>query len=217
MKKIKIAPSILSADFANLSDELAVIENSKADWIHIDVMDGHFVPNLTFGPPVIKKIRDKSNLPFDVHLMIEQPSNWLNDYKEAGADRITFHIEACKHSHRYLQKIRKMNLASGVSLNPQTSLDGIEYLLEECDQILIMTVNPGFGGQTLIEPMLNKIQILKNLIDSMGLSTLIEVDGGINVENYQRVIEAGADVLVMGSAFFGSSDKKSLVEKVQSS
>lgn len=213
-EKALVAPSILSADFSKMADEFKVIKESGADWVHVDVMDGHFVPNLTFGPPVIKMFRPHSDIIFDVHLMIEEPERWIDAYKDAGADRLTFHIEACKHAHRYLTAIREKGMASGITLNPQTPASSVEYLLDQCDQVLVMTVNPGFGGQKFIEPCLDKIRVLRKMINDKGLKTQIQVDGGVNLENAQRIYEAGADILVMGSAFFKASDKKSLVEKI---
>jgi len=216
IRKILLAPSILSADFARMAEELKTLEDSGADWVHVDVMDGHFVPNMTFGPPLIKAYRKHSRLPFDVHLMIEKPERWLEAWRDAGADRITFHIEACLHAHRYLAAIREMGLASGITLNPQTPLCSIEHVLEECDQVLLMTVNPGFGGQKFIEPLIDKISRLRAMIDARGLKTQIQVDGGISLHNAQRISAAGADILVMGSAFFAAVDKADLARQVHS-
>ena len=210
-RPVLVAPSILSADFSRLGEELQVISRSGADWVHLDVMDGHFVPNLTFGPPIIAQIRRHSALPFDVHLMIERPQDWLKAYREAGADRLTIHLEACRHVQRHLVQIRELGAAAGLCLNPQTPLAGLEYVLPDCDHVLVMTVNPGFGGQSLLEPVVGKIADLRRMIDQLGLPTLIEVDGGIDRGNAQRILAAGADVLVMGSAFFREKEKPALV------
>ncbi|HNV69441.1 MAG TPA: ribulose-phosphate 3-epimerase [Candidatus Ozemobacteraceae bacterium] len=215
MKPVLIAPSILSADFSELAGGLQQISAAGADWVHLDVMDGHFVPNLTFGPPVIEALRKRSSLPFDVHLMIEQPERWLEQYRSAGADRISFHLEACPHAHRYLCRVRELGAGSGIVLNPQTSICGLEYLLPVCDMVLLMTVNPGFGGQSCIEAVIEKIRALRHLIDRLHLPTLIQVDGGIDRTNAQTIINAGADVLVMGSAFFRDSDKSDLVRQLK--
>ena len=203
-EQVLIAPSILSADFSKLGEEIKRIEAGGADWVHVDVMDGMFVPNLTLGPPIIKSIRKTTNLPFDVHLMIEQPDRYLADFKKAGADIITVHAEACPHLHRTLSEIRKLGCKAGVSLNPSTPVSVIENVLDNLDLILVMSVNPGFGGQSFIEQTLDKLADTKKLIGKRPI--FIEVDGGISPVNAQSVINAGANVLVAGSAVFGSPD-----------
>jgi len=203
---IKIAPSILSADFSCLGEEIRRIEQAGADWIHIDVMDGHFVPNLTFGPPVIAAIRKVTKLPFDVHLMIDNPQEMLEPYMDAGADIVTVHAETAPHLHRLLQAIRQRGLKAGVSLNPSTPLTAVEEVLDVVDMVLVMSVNPGFGGQKFIPATLDKISRLKKMIDDRKLTVDIEVDGGIVPVTARQVVAAGANILVAGSAVYGSPD-----------
>ena len=201
-----IAPSLLSADFSCLADEIQRIELGGADYLHLDVMDGIFVPNITFGAPVIKKLRRVTKLLFDVHLMIDKPERFIKDFVEAGADILTVHVEATTHLHRTIQEIKSYGIKAGVSLNPATSLDTLEYILDDLDLVLIMTVNPGFGGQSFINPMLSKIRDLRRMIDERGLNIIIEVDGGIKLSNAKEVVNMGADLLVAGSDIFGAKD-----------
>ena len=202
----KIAPSILSADFAKLGDEIHAVEAAGADWIHVDVMDGHFVPNITIGPLVVDAIRPVTDLPLDVHLMIENADRYIPDFAKAGADIIAVQTEACVHLHRTLQFIRQNGCKSGVVLNPATPIDSLEWILPEIDLVVLMSVNPGFGGQTFIPATLEKIGRLRKMIDARGLAIEIEVDGGVNSKTIASVSQAGADVFVAGSAIFGSDD-----------
>ncbi len=203
---VKIAPSILSADFAYLHDEIKRIEEGGADWIHIDVMDGHFVPNISIGLPVVESLRGRTVLPLDVHLMISKPENFIDRFVKAGAAVICVHAEACIHLHRTIEMIKGMGVKAGVALNPATPLSVLDYVLGELDMVLIMSVNPGFGGQKFISSSLKKISALREQIDRERLSVLIQVDGGINAETAPEVIGAGADILVAGSAVFSGSD-----------
>ncbi len=202
MANIKIAPSILSADFARLGEEVSAITKAGADYIHVDVMDGHFVPNLTIGPVVIKSIKSYSKLPFDVHLMIEPVDQFIEAYAQAGADIITVHAEATKHLHRTLQLIKSFGKKCGVSLVPTTPASALEHIMGDVDLILVMSVNPGFGGQSFIPSQLDKIRILRTMIDKTGRDIDLEVDGGINPQTAKEAIKAGANVLVAGSAVF---------------
>lgn len=203
---VKIAPSLLSADFANLSEEIGKLDKAGADYIHLDVMDGIYVPNITFGPPLIKKIRRVTDIPFDVHLMIDRPERYIKDFVDAGADLITVHQESTTHLHRTIEEIKSYGIKAGVSLNPATPLDNIEYILEDVDLVLIMTVNPGFGGQFFIPAMEDKIIKLKKIINERKLDIILQVDGGVKLNNAKKLIDLGADLLVVGSGIFEAED-----------
>ncbi len=212
---IKIAPSILAADFANMGAAVKSLEQWNADWVHFDVMDGHFVPNITFGPPMCAAVRALTKLPLDVHLMVERPADWVEPFVKAGADIITVHAEADVHIVRTLQHIRACGKLAGVVLNPGTPVSAAHEMLPFCDLVLLMSVNPGFGGQSFIPGTVRKIAELKALIRQMGLTTRIEVDGGINAETALPCIEAGADILVAGSAVFGAADPKETIRSLR--
>ncbi|EGT3659759.1 TPA: ribulose-phosphate 3-epimerase [Clostridioides difficile] len=204
---IKLAPSTLSADFAKLLEDVRKVESAGCEYLHIDVMDGHFVPNITLGPLVVKSLKKENiNMVFDAHLMIENPDQYIEEFVKAGCDIITVHQEACVHLHRTIQNIKSHGIKAGVVLNPATPVDTIKHVLPDLDMVLLMSVNPGFGGQSFIPCVLDKIKELKAIIDSQGLNIDIEVDGGISPKNVAEVVQAGANVIVAGSAIFGSDD-----------
>jgi len=210
-----IAPSILSADFANLQKDIEMINSSEADWFHIDVMDGVFVPNISFGFPVIKQIKKYAKKPLDVHLMIVEPDRYFDRFKEVGADILSVHYEACKHLHRSIQAIKALDMKAGVVLNPHASVYVLEDILADVDLVMLMSVNPGFGGQKFIENTLIKIKRLKELIEKTNSKALIEVDGGVNLANSVDLIRCGADVLVAGNTVFGSDDPVDTISKLK--
>ena len=210
-----ISPSLLSANFCNLEKDIEMLNNSQADWLHVDVMDGVFVPNISFGQPVIKHIKKIAKKPLDVHLMIVEPDKFFEDYKNCGADIITVHYEACTHLHRSLSKIRQLGMKAGVVLNPHTPVCVLEDIIEMCDLVLLMSVNPGFGGQSFIENTYSKIKTLKQLIEKKNPNCSIAVDGGVNTANYKKLIEAGADVLVAGNAVFAAENPTETIKQLK--
>jgi ribulose-phosphate 3-epimerase len=215
-KKIKVAPSILSADFGRLADEIKAVEKAGADLIHIDVMDGHFVPNITIGPLIVEAARKATTLPLDVHLMIARPEQYIGDFAKAGADYLTVHVEATSHLNRLVQMMKEhKGVRAGVSLNPATPLSSLDYILNDVDMVLIMSVNPGFGGQAFIASALEKIRSLRKRIDDLGLKIEIEVDGGVKPDNAAEIIRAGADILVAGSAVFGQKDYGAVIREIR--
>jgi len=210
-----VAPSLLSADFGNLQDDIEMVNQSRADWFHLDIMDGIFVPNISFGFPVIKTIKAHARKPLDVHLMIIEPDRYINTFAEAGADILTVHYEACNHLHRTLQNIREHGMKAGISVNPHTPVHLLKDILYAADLVLIMSVNPGFGGQQFIEHSYEKIRTLAAMIRERQLNTLIEVDGGVTVENAPMLVEAGVDVLVAGNTVFSSDDPPATIRKLK--
>lgn len=210
-----VAPSLLAADFARLAEEVALVNESEADWLHLDVMDGHFVPNITFGMGFVEAVHRLCNKPLDVHLMIEHPERYVQAFREAGAEIITVHVEACPHLHRVLQQIRETGAKAGVALNPHTPIQHLLEVLEDIDLVCVMSVNPGFGGQKFIYRTLQKMQQLESEIITRNLPTLIEVDGGIGLHNAEKALQSGARVLVAGSSVFGSEDPKKTIRQLK--
>ncbi len=215
-RKIKIAPSILSADFGRLAEEIKAVERAGADLIHVDVMDGHFVPNITIGPLIVEAARKATKLPLDVHLMIARPEQYIDDFAKAGADYLTVHVEATSHLNRLVQMMKEhKGVRAGVSLNPATPLSSLDYILDAIDMVLIMSVNPGFGGQAFIPSCREKVSRLRKKIDDLGLKVEIEVDGGVKPDNAAEIVRAGADILVAGSAVFGHKDYGAVIREIR--
>ncbi len=210
-----IAPSMLAADFSNLKSEVNMINNSEADWLHLDIMDGLFVPNISFGIPVVKAIKKHTQKPLDVHLMIEKPDRYIQEFKDAGANILTIHFEACNHLHRTIETIKNENMQAGIAINPHTPIHAIEEVLNNVDLICVMSVNPGFGGQSFIENTYQKIKILKEKKDASQSQFLIEVDGGVNQKNATKLIEKGADILVAGSSVFKSDNPRKSISDLK--
>lgn len=215
MKKHLIAPSLLAADFTRLAEEVELLNTAAADWLHLDVMDGHFVPNLTFGMMVVEAIGKLARKPLDVHLMIEKPERYIEGFRKAGADIISVHYEACPHLHRVIQQIKETGAQAGVAINPHTPIQCLEDIIEDLDLVVVMSVNPGFGGQKFIYQSIPRIQKLRDLIDVRNSSALIEVDGGVGLQNAQEILKAGADVLVAGNSVFGAADPAEAIRRLK--